>query len=237
MALRDTEVFRIISGRRERAIVPAFSICIADPQMSVDCIIGNETEAVHIFLRPELLHEVANELFDLDVNGLSFSDVFGRKSASISWFVRSIKQLLTVSPNLSRLEIDSMSRDLCADILSKFAVKSEALRSELTDKHLLRIDDYAIEHLGRDIQIDELASLCAMGRTTFYQRFKSTMDMTPHQHIIRLRVSKAKQLLASSSLPLMDIGFVCGFADQAHFANLFKRYVGMTPAAFRRAAA
>lgn len=242
MGLRDTEVRRNISGRDELAVLPACSISLAEPLTSVDCLIGNETEAVHVFIRPELLHEVASELFELDAAQVSLLPVFGEKSLSLSWLLRSIKQSLTESVNLSKLKIDYMSRALCADLLAKFSARpARPVAAEqfscLTSRQVRRIDDYIFEYLNRDIQINELASLCAMGRTTFHQRFKATMHMTPHQYVIRLRVSKAKEMLSASTLPLSEIGFACGFSDQAHFATLFKRIAGTTPASFRRAVA
>lgn len=242
MGLKDTEVRRNISGRDELAILPACSISLAEPLTSVDCLIGNETEAVHVFIRPELLHEVASELFEIDADQVSLLPVFGEMSASLSWLLRSIKKSLAEPANHSKLKIDYMSRALCADLLTKYSVKSttpisaEQL-SGLTSRQVRRLDDYIIEHLYRDIQINELASLCAMGRTTFHQRFKTTIHMTPHQYVMRLRVEKAKEMLGASVLPLADIGFACGFADQAHFATLFKRLAGTTPASFRRAVA
>jgi len=242
MGLRDTEVRRNISGRDELAVLPACSISLAEPLTSVDCLIGNETEAVHVFIRPELLHEVASELFELDAAQVSLLPIFGEKSPSLSWLLRSIKQSLSEPANLSKLKIDYMSRALCADLLAKYSTRpaipvvAEQL-SGLTSRQVRRIDEYISEYLNRDIQINELASLCAMGRTTFHQRFKATMHMTPHQYVIRVRVSKAKEMLGASTLPLSEIGFACGFSDQAHFATLFKRIAGTTPASFRRAVA
>jgi len=242
MGLSDTQVHRSISGQEELAVLPAYSISIAEPLTPVDCVIGNETEAVHVFLRPELLHEVAYELFEIGPDRLSLSPVFGEKSTSLSWLLRSIKQSLNEPAHLSQLKIDYMSRALCADLLAKYSVTSTvAISSErlsgLTSRQMRRVDEYIIEHLGHDIHISELASLCAMGRTTFHQRFKTTMHMTPYQYVMRLRVSKAKEMLGTSNLPLAEIGFACGFSDQAHFATLFKRLAGSPPASFRRAAA
>lgn len=242
MVLFDTEVHRSMSGANELAILPAHSFCMAEPLTFIDFIIGNETEAVHVFLRPELVQEVAHELFEIDADRVSLQPVFGAKSASLSWLLLSIKEALSEPTNLTQLKIDYISRALCADLLVKYsATPASAITAEqlsgLTSKQARRIDEYIVEHIGDDIQISELASLCAMGRTTFHQRFKTTMHMTPHQYIMRLRVSRAKEMLSTSTMPLAEIGFACGFSDQAHFATLFKRLAGTTPALFRRALA
>ncbi|WP_157670738.1 response regulator transcription factor [Chitinibacter sp. GC72] len=50
-----------------------------------------------------------------------------------------------------------------------------------------------------------------------------------------VRVQAASELLlASTTISTAEIGFVCGFADQAHFSRLFKQWAGMTPGEFRQ---
>lgn len=239
MGLQDTHVHRTISGREQLAVLPAYSITLAEPLTSVDCHIGNETEAVHVYLRPDLLYEVANELFDMNADRVSLLPAFGEKSTSLSWLLRSIKQSLGEPASLSKMKMSYLARALSADLLAKYSATSvspidPAHMGSLTSRQLRRVDDYILEHLGKEIQINELADLCAMGRTTFYQRFRSATHMTPHQYIMRLRVDKAKRLLGETPWPLAEVGIACGFSDQAHFASVFRRLAGTTPALFRR---
>jgi AraC-like DNA-binding protein len=41
--------------------------------------------------------------------------------------------------------------------------------------------------------------------------------------------------MLSSQLPLSDIALSCGLSDQSHFTRVFRRIVGETPSAWRRA--
>lgn len=47
------------------------------------------------------------------------------------------------------------------------------------------------------------------------------------------RSQEAAAQLLNGELPLAEIGFVCGYADQAHFTREFRERVGLTPARFR----
>jgi AraC-like DNA-binding protein len=47
------------------------------------------------------------------------------------------------------------------------------------------------------------------------------------------RVEFACHQLTASGRPLSDIALSAGFGDQAHFTNVFRRLVGLTPGAFR----
>ncbi|HBN51095.1 helix-turn-helix domain-containing protein, partial [Thalassospira sp.] len=50
-----------------------------------------------------------------------------------------------------------------------------------------------------------------------------------------MRVREACRLLAGTSLMVGEIGFWCGFTDNAHFSRDFRRLVGMPPSVYREA--
>lgn len=49
----------------------------------------------------------------------------------------------------------------------------------------------------------------------------------------RARMREATYLLTETQTPLAEIGYCCGYADQAHFHRDFRRVTNMTPRAFR----
>ena len=51
-----------------------------------------------------------------------------------------------------------------------------------------------------------------------------------------VRVRRAAMYLARPGTTLAEIGFLCGFADQAHFTREFTRRAGLPPARYRGAA-
>jgi AraC-like DNA-binding protein len=53
--------------------------------------------------------------------------------------------------------------------------------------------------------------------------------------LAELRCRAAAWWLVRSALPIAEVGFVCGYADQPHFTRELRRRVGMTPARYRRA--
>jgi AraC-like DNA-binding protein len=63
--------------------------------------------------------------------------------------------------------------------------------------------------------------------------FRSHYRCTLGEYLRRLRVERACRLLRGNT-PLAEIALATGFADQSHFSAVFKRYTGMTPAAYRK---
>ena len=86
-----------------------------------------------------------------------------------------------------------------------------------------------------DISLKELASQCGLSVSYFVRAFKTTTGDPPHRWLLRHRVERSKSLLAQTEGTLAEIAISCGFADQSHFTRVFKTFVGLTPAAWRRA--
>lgn len=239
MTLTETEIRRNAGGHEQVASLPAYSISMVEPFTEVECGLLSETEAVHIFLQPSLLYEVAQDLYQVEPSQVSLLPILGVKSASLSWLLRSIKQTLSEPVGFSHAKIAYLARALCADLLAKFSILPDqkgrhAQPVGFTTRQLQRIDAFIEQRLGQDLRVVDLASFCAMGISTFHQRFKAARQMTPHQYIMRQRVGKAQEMLvANPSLSLSEIALACGFSDQAHFATLFKRITGTTPTSFR----
>ena len=84
------------------------------------------------------------------------------------------------------------------------------------------------------MHVGELAKLVSLSANHFSRAFKETFGLTPHAHIVRLRVELAQRLMLSTQDPLSRIAVACGLADQSHLMRLFRRGVGETPGAWRR---
>jgi AraC-like DNA-binding protein len=47
-------------------------------------------------------------------------------------------------------------------------------------------------------------------------------------------VERAKRMIRSTREPLCQVAVACGFADQAHLCRSFRRWVGVSPAMWRK---
>lgn len=59
--------------------------------------------------------------------------------------------------------------------------------------------------------------------------FRQQYSMTPVEYINKLRIKKARKLLAENKYNILDIAFSCGFGSLSNFYTFFKKQVGMTP--------
>jgi len=97
-----------------------------------------------------------------------------------------------------------------------------------------KVERYLEENLEQPVRLAELAKQVPLSVSYFCRAFKETFGITPHAHIIRLRLEMAKRLMLATQDPLSQIALASGLADQAHLCKLFRRGVGETPSAWRR---
>lgn len=66
--------------------------------------------------------------------------------------------------------------------------------------------------------------------------FRKETKQTFTQYITRLRMDHAKELLATTLLPLKDVCERIGYNDYFYFDKVFKKNIGCTPSEYRRRA-
>ena len=89
-------------------------------------------------------------------------------------------------------------------------------------------------HACEGIQAADVVRAAAVSRSTLEVRFKTLMGRTMHDEIHRVRMDRAKQLIAATELPLKQVAVEAGFRSVQYLTVLFRRDLGQTPAEYRR---
>jgi AraC-like DNA-binding protein len=84
--------------------------------------------------------------------------------------------------------------------------------------------------------LDELASACAMSRTTFALHFKSAAGIAPLAYLAAWRMQLAERALRNEAMPIAQLARSLGYTSESAFSNAFKRVTGMSPKAYRSSA-
>ena len=94
------------------------------------------------------------------------------------------------------------------------------------------------DHLAADLaivpELSTLARFAGVHRVHVARAFRDHLGCTVGDYVRRLRVRRACELLASTTVPLTDVAIQSGFFDQSHMTRVVKRFLGHTPAALRR---
>lgn len=87
--------------------------------------------------------------------------------------------------------------------------------------------------LAFDLAVEDLSLHLGCSMTQLVRMLRDEAQTTPLAFIIGRRLEHARNLLAQSKLPLVEIALACGFSSQSHFGNSFKKAFDLTPAQYR----
>jgi AraC family transcriptional regulator len=108
-------------------------------------------------------------------------------------------------------------------------------RGGLAQWQLNRVVDYIEQHLAEKITGQDLARLVELSVGQLFRAFKISVGTPPLQYVASRRLEIVCSLLRTTRDPLCAIAIAAGYCDQAHLCRVFRRVLGATPAAWRRA--
>jgi AraC-like DNA-binding protein len=85
------------------------------------------------------------------------------------------------------------------------------------------------------VTLEAAAQLCGLGRYEFSRAFKRAHGTTFREFVILHRIHQAEQMLCLSDVSITHAAFAVGFNDLSHFAEMFRRYVGLRPSDYVQA--
>jgi AraC-like DNA-binding protein len=95
-----------------------------------------------------------------------------------------------------------------------------------------RLTDLLASDIGRSWRIGDAARDLALSPRSL-QRHLSAEGRSFSSVLRRARMREATRLLSDNRIALAEVGYCCGYADQAHFQRDFLRATNITPRVFR----
>jgi AraC-like DNA-binding protein len=94
---------------------------------------------------------------------------------------------------------------------------------------LVRERELIEAQFARPLDIRTLSAEARLSPYHFIRSFRGVFHDTPHQYLLRMRIRKAKELLALTEMSVTDICFEVGFESLGSFSATFHRIVGWPP--------
>ena len=109
----------------------------------------------------------------------------------------------------------------------------EPRSSEPSQDAIKRAIAYVREKYAANVTLAELAAVAHVTREGVIRGFKKYLDRTPHQYLLDVRITRARNLMARG-VPISDVATATGFCDQARFSHHFKERCGVTPGQYAK---
>ena len=86
---------------------------------------------------------------------------------------------------------------------------------------------------GKRLGLPEMARIVGLSVSRFRCLFAIETGISPKAFLRKLRLTRAKDLLAEDRLSIDEVAMKLGWQDRSHFERRFKQLHGMTPARYR----
>lgn len=87
-----------------------------------------------------------------------------------------------------------------------------------------------------DLELDDIARRVASSRRQLQRAYHEIGDTTFREHLTRVRMQKAAEMLYDRSLTVREIARRVGYRQPAQFAKAFRRHMGSAPSEYRASA-
>jgi AraC-like DNA-binding protein len=139
----------------------------------------------------------------------------------------------------SRLVVQAIAQRLIAELLSVPATDQDAGSNAdvVVRTRIQRAMDFLDGHFHEEVSAADIARAAGLSPSRFNTVFRKWTGYSPQDYVRRLRVDRARQLLADIDIPIKAVAERCGFANPYHFSRVFHQIDGLSPTRYREAAA
>ena len=99
---------------------------------------------------------------------------------------------------------------------------------------ILKVLEFLNENCHENITLELLAERFFVSKTTLLYNFKRYVNRSPIDFLLQVRLTKAKNLLLSTTQTINEISMACGFSSANYFGLIFKKKEGISPLTYRK---
>lgn len=134
--------------------------------------------------------------------------------------------------NIDKQKLDTLVLPLVR--MLELAYRSEERQLE-DDTMITGVCRYINQNYANNLTSEDICKEFFYSRSRFSHTFKKKIGKSFREYLIGVRLGHAKRLLKYSNLNITEIALSVGFKDSNYFSNVFKKYVGVSPIAYRKA--
>jgi len=125
--------------------------------------------------------------------------------------------------------------ELCLNSLREILMLLSQQRERRLDPRIAEALHYLSVHMRSPLQIDRLAKTIGLSPSRLSHLFKEQTGLSIVDTLNRMRILQAALLLEHTHRSAAEVAYDVGFHNYNHFMNQFRKWLGTTPSAYRRA--
>jgi AraC family transcriptional regulator len=227
---------RRLAGRSETKTLSPGQISLMSRRHEVAWSWDEPIRVLHLYLSPVLLEVVSGQVFPGDPHDVELRNELEIADPVLHRIGSELAEGSALDGPGADLYAQALAQQICIHVLRRYVERPRAAatwRGGLSRAQSRRIVERLEDGPADAISLAALAAEAGVSEGPFIRLFKNRFGLTPHQYVVKRRLAKSKELLASDR-NLAEVAALCGFSDQSHFTRLFKREYATTPSAWRR---
>jgi len=157
-------------------------------------------------------------------------------SNQLSNFNLSLEKVLKNGRGIYKQIVRCSSVSHLEEILTEvIRVSTDCLNSSqrMNNYIITMVKNYIASHYSENIKLNRIAEFVHVNSSYLSRMFKKETGETITEAINKLRIQKAKELLSNKNIKLYEVAAMVGINDSTYFSQVFKKYAGMSPTAYR----
>jgi AraC-like DNA-binding protein len=234
IVLRNMNIRFTVHGRTVHdGVTTPGTVHVTEPAVPVRCLFRGPYDVLHLHVPNHLIAECAR---DMTGHPVLCSKDGPSKDITVDSLGRALLEADRVGGSFGQLYADCISIAIVARLLasaSRVTTSDRPKVGELARWRLKRALDYVEAQLDKPVSLADVASSAGLTRMHFAAQFRAATGLRPHEYLLRRRIERAQEMLVGTGMSLVDVALSVGFQTQSHFTNVFKRYAGLPPRAWR----
>lgn len=232
------EIYFLYEGKRNFFIENALYDIEAPAVLVVPPFAMHKTEGgafrrINIYVSENVLDDFQKEV--LTTLSLSFVSLSAEQSEALLRILH-----LTLARPLSdesRFDVEKAKLDYFLLTLFSYAEGSlprQAESAKQASPLVIKSINYMNANYAEPLTLDDLAEKVYATKQTLNYHFKKDLGCTPMNYLLRLRLTKVKEMLATSEKSVETIADECGFSSGNYLTLIFKQKEGTSPSLYRK---
>lgn len=131
--------------------------------------------------------------------------------------------------------LQSLLCSFFACLAGGISLKSDRLSQ--TDRENLYVHkavEFIRNNYASGITVNDVARYVALHRSYLFALFQKVLQISPQEYLTLFRLTRAKEELTLTDIPVANIAVNCGYQDPQVFTKAFKNKFGITPLKYRK---
>ncbi|WP_299043356.1 AraC family transcriptional regulator [uncultured Tateyamaria sp.] len=208
---------------------------LAPPGADCDYILESSFSLINVGLPLPLFDEAMRAFNGAHKPDLERLHTMAFRDPRIETMCTTIAQNARSGGSTDALAVDHAAFGIAALLVDKAGkvTRYPGTPAPLSDAEFSSVLDLMHDRIEEGVTLTDLARLSGRDVYQFSRAFRLRAGVAPYKFLIWMRLDRARDLLAATDLPLVEIAYACGFSSQAHLTTVFRKTLGTTPGVYR----